>query len=73
MDETSISKRVMNKLKTQIDYCPIDIIRSDGEDPEERMNRMISICPGSEVGWISRKFNNKKFNIGRVVKPEFIC
>lgn len=73
MDETSISRRVMNKLKTRIDYCPIDIIRSDGEDPEERMNRMIATCPGSEVGWISRKYNNKKFNIGRVVKPEFIC
>ena len=37
MDETKISIGIANKLKTVIDYCPINIIKSYGPDPEEVM------------------------------------
>ena len=52
MDETSISLKIANRLKSCIDYCPISIIKSDGEDPEECMIRKMRRWPGSEVGWI---------------------
>lgn len=42
MDDTKISKRIANKIKTVIDYCPIKIIKSSGEDPEERMKRRMN-------------------------------
>jgi len=56
MDETDISKRIANKIKSVIDYCPIRIIQSDGEDPEECMKRKLK-C-GSNLQWIKAKYNN---------------
>lgn len=50
MDETKISKRIADRLKSKIDYCPIKIIESDGEDPEECMKRKMNY--GGEVNWI---------------------
>lgn len=52
MDETAISKRIADKLKSEIDYCPVYIIKSDGEDPEEHLTRLMKHRPGSEVGCI---------------------
>lgn len=53
MDETDISKRIANKVKKYIDYAPITIIKSDGEDPEEIMkNRMNK---GRNLQWIKSK------------------
>jgi len=53
MDETAISKRIANKIKSVIDYCPIRIIQSDGEDPEECMKRKLKY--GSNLQWIKAK------------------
>ena len=50
MDKTDISKRIAQKLRTIIDYCPIKIIPSDGEDPEECMRRRIK--EGRILQWI---------------------
>lgn len=50
MDSTDISLRIAEKLKSVIDYCPISIIRSDGEDPEECMKRRMK-C-GMKLQWI---------------------
>jgi hypothetical protein len=52
MDDTGKSKAIAGRLKSVIDYCPIRIIRSDGEDPEECMIRRMEKRPGSEIGWI---------------------
>lgn len=41
MDETRISYNVKKKLERVINYCPISIIRSDGEDPEENLKKRI--------------------------------
>lgn len=41
MDETSISKKIADRVKSTIDYCPIHIIPSSGEDPEENLKRRI--------------------------------
>lgn len=53
MDETSISKRIAQKIKSVIDYCPIRIIPSEGEDPEECMKRKLKY--GSNLQWIKSK------------------
>lgn len=50
MDKTSISKGIAKKLKSVIDYCPIDIIYSNGEDPEECMKRKMNT--NSNLQWI---------------------
>ena len=50
MDKTDISIRIAEKIKETIDYCPISIIKSNGEDPEERMKRLISY--GVNLQWI---------------------
>lgn len=50
MDELKLSIGIANRLKTVIDYCPIDIIKSDGEDPEERLVRRIRT--GKNISWI---------------------
>lgn len=50
MDETKLSIGIVNRLKTVLDYCPISIIKSDGEDPEERLRRRLK--SGKEVRWI---------------------
>lgn len=51
MDETKISIRIANKLKSIIDYCPIGIIKSDGTDPEENMK--IRMMKGYNLQWIN--------------------
>ena len=57
MDETSISKKIANKVKSVIDYCPISIIKSSGDDPEECMNKRIrKNLP--VVGWIKSNVKN---------------
>lgn len=52
MDETKISVNIANKLKRKIDYCPISIIKSNGEDPEECMKRRMSWGGNKEIAWI---------------------
>ena len=54
MDETDISKRIVGKLRSEIGYCDIRIIPSDGEDPEECMKRRM--LTNSEIGWIDERF-----------------
>lgn len=49
MDETSISKRIADRVKQTIDYCPIHIIPSDGEDPEENLKKRIK--NGWDLQW----------------------
>lgn len=50
MDKTDISIRIAEKLKQTIDYCPISIIKSKGEDPEECMKRRLN--SGKLLQWI---------------------
>lgn len=53
MDETRISLGIANKLRRVVDYCPIRIIKSDGEDPEEHMKRFMSYGKKfDELAWI---------------------
>lgn len=42
MDETSISNSIRRKLQTVIDYCPIHVKRSKGQDPEEFLKYLIN-------------------------------
>jgi hypothetical protein len=42
MDETKISNSIRRKLQTVIDYCPIKVRRSDGQDPEEYLKHLIN-------------------------------
>ena len=59
MDETKISVRIANKLKGAGFFCPIRIIKSNGEDPEEHMKAILK--NGGNLQWItSEKFNNLK-------------
>lgn len=53
MDETDISKRIATKVKKYIDYAPIRVIRSTGEDPEEIMINRIN--KGKNLQWIKSK------------------
>lgn len=41
MDETKISQRIAEKVRSVIDYCPIRIIKSEGQDPEEKMKELL--------------------------------
>jgi hypothetical protein len=41
MDETQISVRIKKKVRSIIDYCPINIIYSNGEDPEECLQKKL--------------------------------
>lgn len=50
MDETKLSIGILNKIKKVIDYCPISIIKSDGEDPEEKLRKRIS--NNEKINWI---------------------
>lgn len=66
MDETKISQRIAYKVKSVIDYCPIRIIRSEGQDPEEKMKEMLRmgkknlriIKPIEEVNRVNFTFTN---------------
>jgi type I restriction enzyme S subunit len=53
---------IANKLKGAGFFCPIHIIKSDGEDPEEHMKAILN--RGGNLQWItSDKFNNNKIKI----------
>ena len=53
MDETRISLGIAKKLRSIVDYCPIRIIKSNGEDPEERLKRYLSNGKRyEELAWI---------------------
>ena len=54
MDETSISKGIVNKLRSVIDYCPINIIPSNGQDPEEKMKELMIY--NKNLQWIKSKY-----------------
>lgn len=56
MDETEISKRVASKIQSVIDYCPIRIIKSDGQDPEENLKRRLKL--NKKLNWIHAKHNS---------------
>lgn len=59
MDETSISKKIGDRLKQTI-LCPVGIVKSDGEDPEEHLNRLLRY--GTDPRWITsdKFFKNDK-------------
>jgi hypothetical protein len=50
MDETELSKKVVNRLNAFINYADISIIYSNGEDPEERLKRLIA--EEQNIQWI---------------------
>lgn len=54
MDETDISRRIADKIKRDLGYAEIQIIKSDGEDPEEALKRRM--ITGNEIGWIDERF-----------------
>lgn len=58
MDETSISMKIRNILSPVINYCPINIIPSDGPDPEEVMK--LRIRRGLPLQWIPSDYGEKK-------------
>lgn len=62
MDETKISKRIADKLKAAGMFCPIHIIKSNGEDPEEHMKAILK--RGGNLQWIT----SEKFNEGKLFK-----
>lgn len=65
MDETKISIRIAEKLKASGIFCPIHIVKSNGEDPEEHMQNILK--NGGKLQWITyEKFNKNeiKFNYG---------
>ena len=55
MDDTEISKRVARKIKGTIDYCPIRLIKSDGEDPEENLKKRLRF--NKKINWIHAKYS----------------
>lgn len=50
LDDTEKSMGVAKKIRKRIDYCPINIIKSNGEDPEECMKRKLRA--GNNLQWI---------------------
>lgn len=56
MDETEISKRIADKLGSVIDYVPICIYKSGGEDPEEHMKRLMLSNDYSEYNCIKEDY-----------------
>lgn len=60
MDETKISERIRERIKSTIDYCPIRIIRSDGTDPEEMMKKRLA--KGLPLQWIQPIENKPKWS-----------
>jgi hypothetical protein len=50
MDDTEKSKGVANKVRSVLDYCQVNIIPSDGTDPEENM--MERLRKGYNLQWI---------------------
>lgn len=61
MDETSISTKIADRLKEDF-TCPVGIIKSDGEDPEEHLKYLLN--HGGEIQWIkSEKFFGQDKNV----------
>ena len=58
MDETDISKRIADKLKKYIDYCPIYVVKSEGQDPEEKLKELISWGNGREINYIKEDYGD---------------
>lgn len=50
MDDTEKSKGVADKIRSVLDYCQVNIIPSDGTDPEENM--MDRLRKGRDLQWI---------------------
>jgi hypothetical protein len=50
MDETKISRKIADKVRKVIDYCPVEIIPTYGNDPEEIMKYKMS--HGQDLFWI---------------------
>lgn len=59
MDETEISQRIADRIKTAMDYCKIRIVKSDGQDPEEKLKELIATGRGDELGWYERKMSKQ--------------
>lgn len=57
MDETDISKNVARRLKSTIDYCPIRLIKSDGQDPEENLKYRLRF--NKKLNWIHAKHRSR--------------
>jgi hypothetical protein len=66
MDETKISKRIADRVKCTVDYCPIHIIPSDGEDPEENLKKRI--VNGWDLQW-KRKDDETRNNGNKIWIP----
>ena len=63
MDETYISARIAQKIKSVLGYCPISVIKSTGPDPEEIM--MSRLKRGLPVnGWIKSNYKNDIKDLG---------
>lgn len=71
MDDTEKSINIANRVKSCIDYCPVNIIKSDGTDPEENMIKRIN--SGQELRWIKSRLNiNQEINYDRYMyRPKF--
>lgn len=65
MDETELSKGIVERLKTKFDYCPIRIVYSNGMDPEEKMREIMRSKPGCEIGYLEKYFE-KSYNYLKV-------
>lgn len=42
MDETNLSINVANRIRSVINYADVDIVRSNGQDPEEKLKYLMS-------------------------------
>lgn len=70
MDETELSKGIVQRLKTKFDYCPIKIVPSpEGKDPEEKMKELMRRYPGGEIGWLEKYW--EKYSSMKVRVPEW--
>lgn len=65
MDETSISAKIADRLKRDF-TCPVAIIKSDGEDPEEHLKYLLA--HNGKVQWITsdKFFKRQDFENGEM-------
>ena len=66
MDETKISERIRERISRTIDYCPINIIKSDGTDPEENMIKRLK--KNLPLQWIHPMDYTPKWTMPRTLK-----
>ena len=57
MDEIDISKRIADRLRRTID-CPIHLVYSDGQDPEEKLKELIRWGDGREINYIGADYGD---------------